>query len=106
MQGTIVRGVGAIDGMLVWTEKPTDAACKMAHCGPRKFFCGRKHKYGLNMQAVCDHECRFLDIEVYHPAATRDWLVFCSSALYRKLEVPGFLAKGLTLFGNAAYVSN
>jgi len=95
---------GAVDGMLVWTEKPTDRVCKQATCGARKFFCGRKHKCGLNMQGCCDHECRFLDVEVFHPASTADFLVFTTSSLYRKLEIPGFLGKGLSLFGDAACV--
>jgi len=41
--------VGAIDGMLIWTEKPTDQSCEIAKCGSRTFFCRRKHKHGLNM---------------------------------------------------------
>ena len=45
---------GCIDGILIWIEKPCSSACKAAGVDAGKFFCGRKHKYGLNMQAVCD----------------------------------------------------
>ena len=48
---------GAIDGVLVWIEESTASDCALSNCGPKKFFCGRKHKFGLNMQAVCDADC-------------------------------------------------
>jgi hypothetical protein len=44
----------SIDGMLLWTEKPSQTECERAGCGSKKFFCGRKHKFGLNMQGTCD----------------------------------------------------
>lgn len=47
---------GAIDCMLVWLERPSEKSCAVAQCGAQKFFCGRKHKYGLCLQAVCDSE--------------------------------------------------
>jgi hypothetical protein len=33
--------VGAIDGVLIWTEKPTLYDCLRAVCGPKKFLCAR-----------------------------------------------------------------
>ena len=51
--------VGAIDGMLIWIEKPTIRECTVAKCGPKKFFCGRKSKFGLNLQGVCDADGNF-----------------------------------------------
>jgi hypothetical protein len=58
---------GAIDGILIWMEKPSGRHCELSECGAKKFFCGRKKKFGLNMQATCDHEKRFLDIYIKHP---------------------------------------
>jgi hypothetical protein len=26
----------------------------LSQCSVAKFFCGRKHRYGLNCQAICD----------------------------------------------------
>jgi hypothetical protein len=46
--------VSAIDGILIWTHKPTPADCIEAGVGAKKFLCSRKHKFGLNMQACCD----------------------------------------------------
>ena len=43
--------VGAIDGMLVWIEKPNKKECRKVGVGSKKFYCGRKKKYGLNLQA-------------------------------------------------------
>jgi hypothetical protein len=43
---------GAIDGMRI--HKPSKQDCIDNSCDEGKFFCGRKKKYGLNCQAVCD----------------------------------------------------
>jgi hypothetical protein len=98
--------VGAVDGMLLWIERPTNADCERAHCGSKKFFCGRKHKFGLNLQATCDAEGKFLDVSIAHPASTSDFLAFSTSSLQKKIETPGYLAPGLCIFGDAAYVNN
>jgi hypothetical protein len=96
---------GAIDGILIWIDRPTLEDCEIAKCGPKKFFCGRKKKFGLNMQATCDAEGRFLAVSIEHPAAMSDYLAFCTSSFRHKLERPGFLAPKLCLFGNNAYVN-
>jgi DDE superfamily endonuclease len=107
---TVSRGMfscctGAIDGILVWIERPSDKHCDLSGCGAKKFFCGRKKKFGLNMQATCDHNKKFLDIYLGHPASTSDYLAFCSSPLFFKLETTGFMKPGLCIFGDNAYVN-
>jgi hypothetical protein len=97
---------GAVDGMLLWIEKPTEADCAIAECHAKKFFCGRKHKFGLNMQGTCDSEGRFIDVSIGHPASTSDFLAFSTSKFHKKIESPGFLAPGLRIFGDLAYVNN
>jgi hypothetical protein len=97
---------GAVDGILIWIERPSAAVCKQAECGPKKFFCGRKHKFGLNMQGTCDAEGKFLDVSIGHPASTSDFLAFATSKFHKKIETPGFLAPGLCIFGDNAYVNN
>ena len=96
---------GAIDGILIWMEKPSEKSRDQAKCGPKKFFCGRKKKFGLNLQGTVDHHGRFLHMAVWHPGATSDYLAFSTMDLYHKLERPGFLAPGLCLFGDNAYVN-
>ena len=94
---------GAIDGILVWIHKPTDEDC--GDIGAGKFFCGRKKKFGINMQAVCDAQRRFLDVDIRNPGSMSDYLVFMRSDLKHKLETPGYLAAGLALYGDNAYVN-
>jgi len=98
--------VGAIDGLLVWIEKPHLAECEDATTGVKKFFCGRKKKFGMNMQAVCDHEGRFLDVSIGHPASALDSLCFATSSLEAKIKMRGFLALGLCLFRDDTHTNS
>jgi hypothetical protein len=95
---------GAIDGILIWTQKPSKPDCTRLQLGARKFFCGRKHKYGLNCQAVCDARGRFLDISICLGGASADCMAFERSGLYKKLE-EGILADDVCLFGDNAYLN-
>lgn len=70
-----------------------------------KYLCGRKGKYGLNFQAICDADRRFLDISLIFGAAASDLLSFEASPLRLKLEKEGFLTPGLCIFGDNAYVN-
>jgi hypothetical protein len=58
---------GAIDGILIWTKKTAPHDRETTNCGLKKFFCARKKKFGLNMQAMCDVNGVFLDISIGHP---------------------------------------
>lgn len=98
--------VGATDGLLIWIEKPSKRDCDVARCGEKKFFCGRKHKFGLNLQGTCDARGRFLDMSIGHPASTSDFLAFTTSRFHKLIETEGFLAPGLCIFGDSAYVNN
>ena len=96
---------GAVDGLLIWTHQPTEEDCELLGVGQKKFHCGRKNKFGLNLQAICDADCRFLDISILYGAASSDLLAFENWSLREKLDIPGFLAAGLCLFGDNAYVN-
>ena len=97
--------VGAIDGMLVWIHQPSKSDIKVIEFGPAKFFCGRKKKFGMNLQAVCDARGRFLDVDMSYPGATSDFFAFDQSEVKTLLEQDGFLHPGYCLFGDNAYVS-
>ena len=96
--------VGAIDGILVWTDKPSVADLESLCFGSTKFYCGHKSKHGLNMQAVCDVNGIVLDIFIGCPGAMSDYLAFLLSPLKHKLE-GGLLKNDFCIFGNNAYVN-
>ncbi len=60
--------VGAIDGILIWVQKPSLKEAQKVGIGQKKNLCGRKHKFGLNCQAVADVNARILDISVVYGA--------------------------------------
>ncbi len=43
---------GAIDGILIWMNKPCIDDAQLSDVGGMKYFCGRKKKFGLNCQTV------------------------------------------------------
>ena len=98
--------VGCIDGLLVWIEKPSTDECEARGVNSGKFYCGRKGKYGLNMQAVCDARRRFIDVSILHPASASDYLAFVTSSLSERLSSEATrLPEGYCLYGDAAYVN-
>jgi DDE superfamily endonuclease len=88
------RCAGALDGILIWTQRPSEEDAKLSGCVVAKFFCGRKHKYGLNCQAICDARSKFLDVSVMFPGSTSDVLSFESASIFKRLE-NGLLAPGV-----------
>jgi hypothetical protein len=58
------------------------------------------------MQGSCDDEGRrFIDVSICYPASTSNYLAFSTSKLKHKIEKRGFLAKGLCLYIDNAYVN-
>jgi hypothetical protein len=101
------RVIGAIDGILIWTVKPNKNECEKAECGSKSFFCSRKDKFGMNMQAICDHNLRFTWIDICWPGCTADYMAWVTSELYSKIQSKNsIIAKGLTLVGDNAYVKS
>ena len=98
--------VGCVDGLVIWIHTPTKEECKASGVDGSKYLCGRKHTFGLNLPAVCDHKKRFADISIRYGASTSDHLAFEVSGLKKKIvSVPGFFADELCLFGDNAYVN-
>ena len=73
---------GAIDGILIWMHKPSLKEANAAGVGQKKFLCGRKHKFGLNCQAVSDVRGRILDMSITYGGSSSDCLAFEASDLY------------------------
>jgi DDE superfamily endonuclease len=97
--------VGAVDGIRIWTHRPSEKDVSLTNFGLQRYLCGRKKKYGLNCQAICDSCGRFLDISVKCPRSTSDIVALESSAIYWKLK-SGLLAPDLCLFGDNAYLNS
>ena len=96
---------GAIDGILIWMLKPTKEDAERAGVGQKKFFCGRKGKFGLNCQAVSDVSGRILDISITYGGSSSDLLAHEASDLWKQLE-DGILRPGLVLYGDNAYLNS
>lgn len=100
-----INCAGAIDGVVIWTLKPTQKDTEESNLADGKFYCGRKKKYGLNCQVVSDANGRILDISITHGAASSDVLAFEGSSLFGRLE-NNLLQDGLVLFGDNAYLNS
>ena len=97
--------IGCIDGMLVWTEKPSKKECVEVGVDDGKFYCRRKGKFCLNLQAVCDAKCQFTYISLQLPTSASDYLAFVTSSLYGQLTEAEGLSAGYCLYGDNAYVN-
>ena len=99
--------IGCIDGLLIWLEKPSKKQCEQVGVHTGKFYCGRKGKFGLNFQGICDARQQFTYISIQHPTSASDYLSFVTSSLYGYLthETTG-LPSGYCLYGDNAYVND
>ena len=97
--------IGCIDGMLVWTEKPSKKQCMEVGVDDGKFYCGRKGKFGLNLQAVCDARRCFTYISLQHPASASNYLAFITSSFYGQLTEGEGIPQGYCLYGDNTYVN-
>lgn len=73
--------VCAIDGTLIWIEKSHFRSTEEAESAQLSFHCGLKNKCGLNMQAVCDADRRFLYMDISMPGRTAGYLAFSTCDL-------------------------
>ena len=100
---------GAIDGIIIWMLKPSEKEAAKAGVNQLKFLCGRKHKFGLNCQAVSDCRGRILDISIKFGASSSDLLAFEASELHTRLEGGLMHQDGenerFVLFGDNAYIN-
>ena len=99
--------VGAIDGLVICTRMPTLAKCVAMNVGQVNFRCHRKDKYGMNLQAICDHDLKFTWADMRYPAATSDYMAWVTSKLHRALEnnaMSKMIIDGFVIVGDCAYV--
>ncbi|XP_032363185.1 protein ALP1-like [Etheostoma spectabile] len=85
------RVVGSIDGCHVRVTPPAeDAAC----------YLNRKIFYSVQLQAVCDHTAKFIDVFVGFPGSAHDARVLKHSPLYYQHRYP---PPGFCLIGDGGY---
>ena len=95
----IMRGcVGAIDGLLAVTIRPS-----LSESGgnPGAYFSGHYITFGLNVQAVCNHDSHFIFFGVMAPGKCSNQVAF-----ERRTSLPNKIAyfpPGFNLVGDAAY---
>uniref|UniRef100_UPI003AAEB172 putative nuclease HARBI1 n=1 Tax=Centroberyx gerrardi TaxID=166262 RepID=UPI003AAEB172 len=83
--------VGAIDGCQVRIKPPTeDANC----------YLNRKLFYSIQLQAVCDHKSRFIDIYVGWPGSVHDSRVLKNSPIFTQRAYP---PDGCCILGDGGY---
>ena len=63
---------GAINGVLIWMQKPMLKEAKRVGVDQAKFLCGQKSKFGLKCQAVSDVNGKILDISVAYGESAAD----------------------------------
>ena len=94
--GVIKNCIGAVDGFLLSIRVPPK---KLAH-NVRGFFSGHYQKYGINIQASCDVNCRFTFVGLGGPGVTADRVGVHTSGLYEKIEA---IPQGYIVIGDCAY---
>ncbi len=67
-EAALLACTGALDGVFK-THQPSVRDNELSGLGTIIYICKRKGKYGLNCQALCDVDCKFLDLHILaqHP---------------------------------------
>ena len=94
--GIFKNCVGVIDGYLLAIHTPWKCHAKNV----RSYFSGHYQKYGINIQASCDADCRFTFVGIGGPGVTKDRTGVKESGLSDKIEN---LPEGYICIGDCAY---
>ena len=90
------HAVGAIDGLFIRTDMP-----HVREVGNvRQYYSGHKKGYGVNMQGVCDAQCRFIGFACNTPGSTGDYVAFRHSNFYGQWPM---LMQPFYYLGDCAY---
>ena len=95
--GAIDGCVACLDGMLLRTQTP--GANETANV--KSYFSGHYQDYGINVQAACDSECRFVYAALTAPGGTNDIIAYRKSTLPQCIER---LPLGTYAIGDNAYI--
>lgn len=84
--GIFQHCTGAIDGLAIHIRAPS---CREVQ-NQSRFFSGNKKKYCLNMQGVCDRDCKFIAVTCKHVGSTNDAVAFVQGTLKTLCEAQTF----------------
>ena len=93
--------VEAIDGILIRIQ------CPRKEMDQRNFFSGHKLDYGLNLQAACDANCRFVNASLCCPGSANDIMAYNASYMpnrYAAYPYPYFVAGIAPFYSFPLYV--
>ena len=94
----IVDGcVGCLDGILLKILTPSSKEVGNV----KSFFSGHYQMYGINVQAACDHHCRFTSVCISAPGGTNDIAAFRKTPLQKLVNE---LPVGKYIVGDNAYI--
>jgi hypothetical protein len=88
--------VGVLDGYLLPIVTPPKSQANNV----RSYFSGHYQKYGINIQACCDADCRFTFLGIGGPGVSKDCVAVRDSGLYEHVES---LPSGYICIGDCAY---
>jgi DDE superfamily endonuclease len=92
----ITNCIGLIDSYLLRIYTPTKAEAVNVRC----FFSGHYQCYGINIQAICDHNCRFIFFALAAPGSTNNRDAVLETGIPNAIDkVP----ENFCIIGDAAY---
>ena len=94
--GVVANCIGVVDGYLFCINTPSKKEAENV----RSYFSGHYQCYGLNIQAVTDHLCRFIYFAICAPGVTGDNQAIHQIDLFEMIEN---LPRGFCVIGDAAY---
>ena len=98
-KGAITNCVGAIDGFLLPIKVPSKAEVGNVS----SYFSGHYQCYGLNVQAICDANCRFLFMSASSPGSVNDRVAYEHSNLS---DIVDRLPLDFAVVADAAYAAS
>ena len=97
--------IGAVDDILIRPLKMSRRFFRDAKCDEEFVYCYRKSKYRSNIQAIVDHELKFIRIDIIWPGNTFSYLTWFTSEIHKILEdnLNSMLLPSYTIVGHNAY---
>lgn len=92
----ISKIIGAVDGTYIKIDAPSEY--------PRDYI-NRKMYHSVTLQAICEHNMKFIDIFAGYPSSVHDCRIFRNSIIYQNIKsnYRKFFPNGQFILGDKAY---